>query len=224
MGMDMAYNIKVMGNLADYQQNLYDNVLNTNASLENNSTLRTLDLQTEALKQALDVQKAAWFPTLALTANYNWTSMNNGAAFKNLTWNPYSTVGVTFSIPLSQGARRYNKQKQAEISYREMTWQRENLENSLKLQVQAQFDNIQKSVSQIETNKAGVEQAVKANQIMEKSFRIGAASYLDLRDSENSLMSARLAYYQSIYNYLVAQSNLSYVLGNTDLNKYNTSK
>ena len=92
------------------------------------------------------------------------------------------------------------------------------------MQVQAQFDNIQKSVSQIETNKAGVEQATKANQIMEKSFRIGAASYLDLRDSENSLMSARLAYYQSIYNYLVAQSNLSYVLGNTNLNKYNTSK
>ena len=224
MGMDMAYNIKVTGNLSDYQNSMYDTVLSTNASLENNSTLRTLDLQTEALKQALSVQKAAWYPTLALTANYNWTSMNNGAIFKNLTWNPYSTVGVSLSLPLFQGGRRYSKQKQAEISYREMTWQRENLENSLKLQVQAQFDNIQKSVSQIETNKAGVEQAVKANQIMEKSFRIGAASYLDLRDSENSLMSARLAYYQSIYNYLVAQSNLSYVLGNTDLNKYNTSK
>ena len=224
MGMDMALNIKVSGNLADYQKSMYETVLDTNASIENNSTLRTFELQTEALKQALSVQKAAWYPTLALTANYNWTSMNNGAIFKNLTWYPYSTVGLSLSLPIFQGGRRYYKQKQAEISYREMTWQRENLENSLKLQVQAQFDNIQKSVSQIETNKAGVEQAVKANQIMEKSFRIGAASYLDLRDSENALMAARLAYYQSIYNYLVAQSNLSYVLGNTDVNKYNTSK
>ena len=224
MGMDMAYNIKVVGNLSDYQQSMYEKVLNANATLENNSSLRSLELQTEALKQAYNVQKAAWFPTLALTANYNWTSMNNGAIFKDLKWYPYSTVGVSLSIPLFQGGRRYNKQKQAEISYREMTWQKENLENSLKLQVQAQFDNIQKSVSQIETNKAGVEQAVKANQIMEKSFRIGAASYLNLRDSENALMSARLAYYQSIYNYLVAQSNLSYVLGNTDINKYNSIK
>lgn len=223
MGMDMSYNIKVSGNLSDYQKSMYETVLNTNASIENNSSLRTLELQAEALKQALDVQKAAWFPTLALSANYNWTSLNNGTPFKNLTWNPYSTVGVSLSIPLFQGGRRYSKQKQAEISYREMTWQRENLENSLKLQVQAQYDNIQKSVSQIETNKAGVDQAVKANQIMEKSFRIGAASYLDLRDSENSLMAARLAYYQSIYNYLVAQSNLSYVLGNTDIDRYKTT-
>lgn len=223
MGMDMAMNIKVAGSLSDYQNSLYQKVMDTNVSLANNSTLRTLDLQTEALKQALSVQKAAWYPTLALSANYNWTSLSNGTPFKNLDWNPYSTVGVSLSIPLFQGGRRYNKQKQAEISYREMTWQRDNLENSLKLQVQTQFNNIQKSVTQIETNKAGVEQAVKANQIMEKSFRIGAASYLDLRDSENSLMSAKLAYYQSIYNYLVAQSQLTYVLGNANIEKYNTS-
>ena len=203
MGMDMALNIKVAGNLSEHQDDMYKNVLDTNISLENNSTLRSLDLQTDYLKKALNVQKAAWYPTLALTANYNWTSITNG--------------------PIFQGGRRYNKQKQAEIAYREMTWQRENAENSLKLQAQAQFDSMQKSVSQIETNKAGVEQAAKANQIMEKSFRIGAASYLDLRDSENALMSARLAYYQSIYNYLVAQSNLSYVLGNTNIDQYKTT-
>ena len=220
MGMDMSYNIKVAGNLKDYQSTMYDTALNANTSLANNSSLRTLDLQTEALKQALSVQKAAWYPTLALSANYNWTSLNNGTPFKNLDWNPYSTVGVSLSIPLFQGGRRYSKQKQAEISYREMTWQRENLENALKLQVETQCNNIKKSVSQIETNKAGVDQAVKANQIMEKSFRIGAASYLDLRDSENSLMSAKLAYYQSIYNYLVAKSQLSYLIGDKDVEQY----
>ena len=223
MGMDMALNIKVTGNLSDHQDDMYNKVLNTNISLENNSTLKTLDLQTDYLKKALNVQKAAWYPTLALTANYNWTSITNGPIFRNIEWNPYSTVGVALSIPIFQGGRRYTKQKQAEIAYREMSWQRENLENSLKLQARAQFDSMQKSVSQIETNKAGVEQAIKANQIMEKSFRIGAASYLDLRDSENALMSARLAFYQSIYNYLVAQSNLTYVLGNADIDKYKTT-
>ena len=99
-------------------------------------------------------------------------------------------------------------------------WVVENLENALKIQIRSEFDNIQKSVSQIETNKAGVDQAVKANQIMEKSFRIGAASYLDLRDSENALLSAQLAYYQSIHNWLTAQSQLSYLLGDKNLEQY----
>lgn len=224
MGMDMSHNIKVEGNLSEYQEEMYKTVLDTNFDLTNNSTLRSLDLQTDYLKKVVSVQKGAWYPTLALSANYNWTSITNGPIFRNINWNPYSTIGVSLSIPIFQGGTRYTKQKQAEISYREMSWQRDNLENSLKLQAQAQFDNIQKSVSQIETNKAGVEQAVKANQIMEKSFRIGAASYLDLRDSENALMSAKLAYFQSIYNYLVAQSNLTYVLGNADIEKYKTEK
>ena len=220
MGMDMAHNIKIVGQLSDYQEDMYKKVLDTNVSLDNNTSLRTLDLQTQTLKNALSVQQAAWYPTLALTANYNWMALTNGGLFKDMKWNPYSTVGLAVSIPIFQGGKRYYKQKQAEISYREMSWQRDNLQNALKLQVQSQFDNIQKSVSQIETNKAGVAQAVKANQIMEKSFRIGAASYLDLRDSENALMSAQLAYYQSIYGWLTAQSQLSYLLGDKNLDQY----
>ena len=68
---------------------------------------------------------------------------------------------------------------------------------------------------QIESNEAGVHMAEKANDIMQKSFKIGAASFIQLRDTEDALMAARLAYFQAIYNYLVAESDLEFVLGNT---------
>ena len=101
-----------------------------------------------------------------------------------------------------------------------MTWQRDNLVRSLNVQVKTQMDNIQKNVKQISTNEAGVEQARKANQIMEKSFQIGAASYLDLRDSEVALLESELSYYQSIYNYLVAESDLQLLLGKANVGTY----
>ena len=72
-------------------------------------------------------------------------------------------------------------------------------------------------MKQIETCTASVEQAVKANQIQEKSFKIGASTYLDLRDSEDAVMTSKLSYYQAIYNYLVAKSNLELLLGNADV-------
>lgn len=59
-------------------------------------------------------------------------------------------------------------------------------------------------------------QAEKAYQIMQKSFEIGAATYLDLRDSELADTSAKLAYYQAIYNYLVSTSELDLLLGKED--------
>ena len=58
-----------------------------------------------------------------------------------------------------------------------------------------------------------MEQAVKAHSIMQKSFDIGAASYLDLRDSEMAETRARLGYYQSIHTYLTSTSELDALLG-----------
>jgi outer membrane protein TolC len=141
--------------------------------------------------------------------------MSNGNPFKNFMWSKSSSVGLTLAIPLFQGGRRYYRQKQAEIAVREMKWQRENLERSLHMQVATQNDAIAKNLKQIESNEAGVTMAEKANDIMQKSFKIGAASFIQLRDTEDALMAARLAYYQAIYNYLVAESDLEYVLGNT---------
>jgi outer membrane protein TolC len=220
MGMDTAVPFATNAKLADYESTMYDNTLSLSRSISENSDLRMLDIQTETLKDALTVQKMAWFPTLALTANYTWTSSTNGTPFTNIRWNPYSTVGLAFSLPIFQGGQRYSRIKQASIQVEEMKWQRQNLERSLQMQVDVAIDNIQMNVKQIASNAESMTQADKAHQIMAKSFEIGAASYLDLRDSELALTRAQLAYYQAIYNYLVANSNLELLLGNADLQKY----
>ena len=48
---------------------------------------------------------------------------------------------------------------------------------------------------------------------MQKSFEVGAATYVNLRDSEMANTSAQLGYLQSIYNYLVSTSELDTLLG-----------
>lgn len=217
MGMDVNHNIKPNTSLSEFKDTMYADVMTMGNDLSMNADLRKLDLQTDYLKKALDVQKASWLPTLSATIGYNWYSMSDGSPFKNFTWSPNSSVGLSLSWTLFNGGQRYYKQKQAELSYKEMAWQRDNLNRTLEMQRQIQLDNIQKNVKQIETCTASVEQAVKANQIQEKSFKIGASTYLDLRDSEDALMSSKLAYYQAIYNYLVAKSNLELLLGNADV-------
>lgn len=220
MGIDVTQPMKPTETLTHYKEQMYDRTMSINTDLSGNTELRQLDLQTDYLKRALDVQKMSWIPTLSGSVNYTWNSMSNGSPFKNFAWTPSSSAALSLSIPLFQGGSRYFKQKQAEISYKEMTWQRENLVRSLNYQITTQMDNIQKNVKQIATNAAGVEQATKANQIMEKSFQIGAASYLDLRDSEDTLLESELTYYQSIYNYLVAESDLELLLGNANVGEY----
>ena len=219
MGMDVRNDFEPSQQLDDFRGEMYaralSNTLGADTTLANNTSLKALDLQTDYLKKALDVQKMAWYPTLTGSASLMWHSMNNGSPFTGFRWSRASSVGLTLAFPIFQGGQRYYKQKQAEIAVEEMKWQRENLERGLHVQVATQNDAIAKSLKQIESNEAGVTMAVKANDIMQQSFKIGAASFIQLRDTEDALMAARLAYYQAIYNYLVAESDLEYVLGNT---------
>ncbi len=219
MGLDSNFELEAASQLSDYEASMYETVLSINPDYSGNSDLRLLDIDSKLLKQNLDIQKLAFVPTLALTANYNWTSMSNGSPFSNFRWNPYSTIGVTLSVPIFHGGQRINKVKQAKIQYAETQWQRENLERSISMQVDLAIDNIQLNVKQIASSSESVAEADSAHTIMEKSFGIGAASYLDLRDSELSLTRARLAYYQAIYNYLVAGSNLELLLGNAPIER-----
>ncbi len=216
MGIDYEVDIEPNVSLAEMQQDMYAYMLEQGWSLENNTSLRSLDLQTRMLEENVTLKKFAWIPTLAASFNINWNALSNGNALKNQTFNPYSTAGIALSVPIFSGGSKYYGLKQAQVQLKEMQFQRENLLNSLDMQVRLAMDNIRKEVKQISTSEEGVRQAEKAYQIMQKSFEIGAATYLDLRDSELADTQAKLAYYQAIYNYLVSTSELDLLLGKED--------
>jgi outer membrane protein TolC len=213
LGFDVSYEISTDMTLKQYQRDMFAYTSGLDRSIADNSSLRSLDIQTKALEQTVDLKKLAWAPTMAATFNYNWNSMSNGNMFKNISFNPYSSVGFSIAVPIFSGGSKYYGLKGAKVQLAEARLNRDNLVNSLNMQVDLAIDNINKEVSQIESSEEGVRQADKAYEIMQKSFEIGAATYLDLRDSELAQTSARLSYYQAIYNYLVSTSELDLLLG-----------
>lgn len=216
MGMDSDVAVMPSITLRDMQREMYGYQLGAERDLSRNTSLRTLDIQTKLLKQNLTLKKFAWIPTLGVSYNMNWNAMSSGNALKNQQFNPYSNVALALQVPIFNGLGRLNSVKQAKIQYDEMAYQRENLVNNLNMQVDLALDNINKQVRQIRSSEDGMKQAAKAYEIMQKSFEIGAASYLNLRDSEVANTSAQLAYLQAIYNYLVSTSELDTLLGKED--------
>ena len=122
-------------------------------------------------------------------------------------------VGLALSVPIFQGGGRLNAVKQNTIAARQLDWRRDDLERSVRMQVDVAMDNIQLNVKQIASSALSVSQAEEAYHIICESFDIGTASYLDRRDSELSLIQSRLSYLQSIYNYLTAGADLEMLLG-----------
>ncbi len=131
--------------------------------------------------------------------------MSSGNAFRNQQFNPYSTVSLALQVPVFNGLGRLNAVKQAEIQYKELQLNRENVESSLRMQVRLALDNIDKEVRQIASSEEGVRQAAKANEIMQKKLRDRERPHISTSaDAELANTSAQLAYLQAIYNYLVS--------------------
>jgi outer membrane protein TolC len=214
MGMDASVNIEPNVTLKELQSEMYGYVAEvSDRSLTDNSSLRTLDLQKRLAEQNVDLKKMEFLPTIGASFTLNWNALSNGNALKNQEFNPYSNVAVSLSLPIFSGGSRYYGLKGAQLQVKEIELQRDYLLSSLNMQVDLAIDNINKEVRQIESSEESVRQAEKAHQIMQKSFEIGAATYLNLRDSELADTTAKLTYYQAIYNFLVSTSELDMLLG-----------
>lgn len=216
MGIDYAVDVEPDITLAEMQREMYAYPLGAGDNISNNTSLRSLDIQKQLLDKTLQLQKFAWIPTLGVNYNMNWIAMSNGNAMKNQMFNPYSMVALGISVPIFSGGSKYYAVKQTEVQLKELAFQRDYLVNTLNMQVELALDNINREAEQIVSNEKSMGQAKKAHEIMQKSFEIGAATYLDLRDSEVADTGAQLAYYQAIYNFLVSTSELDLLLGKED--------
>lgn len=216
MGLSPEVTVRPDIRLADLKNEMTLHNLPVDRSLAGNTSLRQLDINRNLAAKNLTLQKLAWVPTLAVQYNINWNAMSNGNAFRHQTFNPYSNVALALQVPIFSGGSKMQKVRQAGIQVKELELQRENLVNSLKMQIDLAVDNITRQSRQIDSSEKGMQQAAKALEIMQRSFEIGAATYLNLRDSEIANTSAQLAYYQAIYNYLVSLSELDALLGRED--------
>lgn len=213
MGISTEMEILPDLSLNDLSDSLWSYPTGQEISLNENSSVRSIDIQKSLLKKNVTLKKFAWIPTLGASFNLSWTSLSNGSPFKNQQFNPYSYVGVALSVPIFSGGAKLYGLKQAQVQLKEIELQKDYLLSSLNMQVDLAIDNMNRESAQISSSKESVAQAEKAYQIMQKSFEIGAASYLELRDAELANTSAQLAYLQAIYNYLISSSELDLLLG-----------
>ena len=71
MGMDSAVEVMPDITLKQMQSDMFGYTTALNRSLAGNTSLRSLDIQTDMARQNVTLKKFAWIPTLAVTYNLN---------------------------------------------------------------------------------------------------------------------------------------------------------
>ncbi len=215
LGIDLEKNIDVVGSLMDYEGLMNVGYDLSQLNLDNNSTLKQLDIQQEMLEKAVEITKMANVPSLSINAAYLYTALgNDGKFFKKSAWNPYSYAGLQLNIPIFAGNSRRAATREARLNLSNLQLQRENAERQLRVGIVQYLNNMQSSVKKYYASAATVGQAQRGYDISVKRYEVGRGTLVDIDNSQVALTQAELSRNQSIFNFLTAKVSLDKVLGN----------
>lgn len=217
LGIDLNRNIDVVGSLMDYEQAMLYGYDLAQLNLDENSTMKQLDLQTEQLKKALKITKLANVPTLSVNAAYLYTALgNDGKFFVRDAWNPYSYAGVQLNIPIFAGNAKRAATRQARLNLSNIELQRENTERQLRVSIVQCVNSMDTSVKQFHATNATVDQAKRGYDIAVKRYEVGSGTLVEIDNSQLALTQAELSRNQSVYNFLTSKVALDKILGNME--------
>ena len=214
LGIDLQREIDVTGSLMDYVHVLDKSYDISQLNLENNTTLKQLDMQEQMLEHALKITKLANVPSLSVNAAYLYTALgNDGKFFVKSAWNPYAYAGLQLNIPIFAGTKRRAATREANLNLANLKLQRENVERQLRVGIVQYLNNMQSSVKKYHASAATVDQAQRSYGIAVKRYDVGRGTLVEIDNSQVALTQAELQRNQSIYNFLTAKVSLDKVLG-----------
>lgn len=179
-----------------------------------NTANRTEYLLLKKQEELLMFQKksveAEYYPTLSLSAGYNY--IGQGPEFPwfakpadGVYWSDYSAIGLNLRVPIFTGFGTRAKVRQADVKIRLLQEDIKDTRLSLDLEYKNATTQIQNSLITIENQKENMTLAGEILNNTKNNYLQGLASLTDLLDAENASIEAQNNYTSAILDYKLAE-------------------
>ncbi len=140
---------------------------------------------------------------------------------QNFFKNDFSRWNLTFNfrLPVFDSGRKAGLVVQARSRLRAAQQRLAQLENAYRLELKRAYDDMQSSEKAIAAAKLSVKQAEKVLTLMQANYQYGAATTLDVLDSQTALVVARNALISATYDYEMAKARLRLASGSPILDE-----
>ncbi|MCX5843368.1 MAG: TolC family protein [Deltaproteobacteria bacterium] len=168
--------------------------------------LLSLSAKREAAERTIELQKKGYYPTLSGNANYAFS----GEEFPlEKGW----TVGATLNFPLFSGLSTKYQVEEARANLQVLKANEEALKQSIHLDVEQAYLNLQQARDSITTTELTVRQATENFELANGRYTSGVGSPIEITDALVSLANAKTAYIAALYDYKVARASMEKAMG-----------
>jgi outer membrane protein len=181
---------------------------------------RTIEIRPELQMVRKQVQQARLALSLAKAENKLSVDMEGQAGYavrepKNFFKSDFSRWNLTinFKLPFYDSGRKAGLIIQASARLRASEQRLAQLENNVRLEVKQSYDDMQSSAEAITAAQLSLKQAEKVLVMMQANYEFGAATTLDVVDSQTALSLAKNSVIGATYDYEMAKARLRLATG-----------
>ncbi|WKL46946.1 TolC family protein [Flavobacterium pectinovorum] len=179
-------------------------------TIENRTEYLLLKKQEELLVYNKKAVEAGYYPTLSLTAGYNYIGQGPEMPWfakpkDGVYWSDYSAIGLNLHVPIFTGFGTRAKVRQADVEIRSLQEDIKDTKLSLDLDYRNAMADIENNIVTIQNQKENMQLASEILSNTKNNYLQGLASLTDLLDAENASLEAQNNYTRAVLNYKIAE-------------------
>ncbi|MFW0737548.1 TolC family protein [Flavobacterium sp. N502536] len=154
--------------------------------------------------------EAGYYPTLSLTAGYNYIGQGPQMPWfakpsQGVYWSDFSAIALNLHVPIFTGFGTRAKVRQADVELRSLEEDMKDTKLSLDLDYKNATTEMDNNLVTINNQKENMRLANEILSNTKNNYLQGLASLTDLLDAENASLEAQNNYTRAILNYKIAE-------------------
>jgi outer membrane protein TolC len=219
IGLDPDYEIQLSESNLDIGRKDDEFSLNVSDMIkfakENRPDLMAADRLVQSNRSAIDVAKAANYPSISLNASQQYYHYNPTGGINQNS----STIALTVAVPIFTGFNNTYKIAAARENYNVELANRDSIENNLSQDVWRTYHDFKTAEQNLVTTQELIISAEQADKVALGRYKAGVGSMIDLLTAQAQLARARQERILAQYNWLTIRFDLIRALGSLTIEK-----
>ena len=173
-----------------------------------------LTTQRRLLESEVIYERNGWLPTISANVGYNFNYFNNSFGKLYGSNYPNSFVGLTAGLPIFQGGRRRANVRAAALRVSRLNLDLVNIENSINSEFATALSTYKGSLANFLAAEANIALAQEVYDVLQLQYQAGIKTYLEVITAETELRTAKINYFNALYQVLVSKLDTERALGN----------
>jgi len=180
-----------------------------NIANESRPDLKGAMLNVDSANQYVKLSWKTFFPSIEFQANYakggisDWTDKD------------WYNFGGFLTFPTVNPVLIRNQIKEAKAAYEQMQFDTKAQINDIYFEIQSVYTKLKDAKARIPVAKTAMDKANENYELASGRYKVGYGDAIELKDAAVALSSAKLTYYQTIFEYNSARANLEKAIGQT---------